>query len=470
MPGVKKLSRGLVADDDFNLVRRDLFIEGARIVAEPDGPVGEVFEASDYIILPGLVNAHLHSNETFLKGLFDHLPTETWALLVYSSPRPVKLTPAQARLRTRLTAAEMLLSGVTTAIDHLYDPGLTEGNLEAAVRGYEEAGLRTVICLGAADIGPEETFPALAGRIRAAKTHLEVLNTCGCLLREFVGRETIKIGLGPTRPQRCTDDLLSGLAELADEYDTVIHTHLLETRRQAFRTRSNLAARLKRLGFSSPRVSYSHCVWNSEAENELIAATGAAVVHNPISNLKLGNGVADVAGFVRRGINVALGTDGAAANDSLSLIEVIKAAGLISQKIEGAPLQPSSILAAATKGGAQSAGLADQSGRLAPGGLADLVLLPLDQPAFTPLNNFVRQMTYCSPKVSHVMVHGEWSVKDGRPSRFDLSSLLEEVNEEWPAVNEQIMTSLKAAEELKALVEPGFRRGLKRLKNLAGLK
>ncbi|MBF0528352.1 MAG: amidohydrolase family protein [Deltaproteobacteria bacterium] len=460
---IVKIHQPLAPDNDLNLTRRDLFVEGSKIVLKPSGPVEEIFDASGYIVLPGFVNAHLHSNEVFHKGLFDGLPLELWALLVYSSPKPVQLSKRQVYLRTALAAVEMLLSGTTTAIDHLYDPGLADGNLEMVIKAYEDAGLRTAICIGAADLGPGATFPEVAGLKKHLQTANHIRQTCEGYLRDYQGREMLKIGLGPTGPQRCSDELLSGFTELAEKYDTIIHTHLLETKYQAVRAGYNLAARLQRLSFSSPRVSFSHCVWNSAAENDLIASTGATVVHNPISNLKIGAGLAATGSFIAQGLNLALGTDGSACNDSLSLPEVMKTACLISQVNNGLPIRPGDAWRAATSGGARSAGLANLIGSLSPESYADLVFLPLDQPALTPLNNWLHQLVYCSPRVSHVMVNGRWSIKLGQPSRVDLAALLQEIQKEWPDIQARVLASLAEAQKLKSRVEPFYRAFIKSL-------
>ena len=389
-----------------------------------------------------MVNAHAHSNENWFRGLWDNLPLEPWMLFSY----PVLAAPAQSPdeiyVRTLLGGIELLRSGATTVVDFLYDG---EEALEPVVRAYRDLGLRALVGLGYSDrayhetvvldegLVPRELIDRLERERPPSWAELEAM-TRRAVERFHRPEEGISICPAPSGPQRCTDEMLAGCARLADELDLVIHIHVLETRMQALSGRRmygrTLPEHLDELGFLSPRVSFEHGIWLTPSDVELVRDRGVTVVHNPVSNMKLGSGIAPVPELLRHGVNVALGTDGMCSNDGNDMFATLKTAALLHKLWEvdyEEWLGAEEAWTLATRGGAAAAG--DPAlGTLEPGARADLVLLDLDSLVFTPLNDPLRQLALGSTTlaVSSVMVGGEWRLRDGVLLGVDEAAVLAE--------------------------------------------
>jgi 5-methylthioadenosine/S-adenosylhomocysteine deaminase len=345
-------------------------------------------------------------------------------------------------VRTLLGGIELLRSGATTVVDFLYGG---EGELEPVVRAYRELGLRALIGLGYSDRAYHETVVLDEGLVprglvdRMERERPPSWAELEAMTRRAVERfhrpeEGISICPAPSGPQRCTDEMLAGCAALAEELDLVVHIHVLETRMQAVSGRRmygrTLPEHLDALGFLSPRVCFEHGIWLTPSDIELVRDRGVTVVHNPVSNMKLGSGIAPIPELLRHGVNVALGTDGMSSNDGNDMFAALKAAALLHKLREvdyEEWLGAGEAWAMATRGGAAAAG--DGSlGVLEPGSRADLVLLDLESLVFTPLNDPLRQIALGSTTlaVSSVMVGGEWRVRDGTVLGVDEGEVLAE--------------------------------------------
>ena len=288
-----------------------------------------------------MINAHAHSNENWFRGLWDNLPLEPWMLFSY----PVLAAPAQSAdeiyTRTLLGGIEMLRSGATTVVDFLYD---TEDALEPVVRAYRDLGLRALIAIGMGDRAYHETVVLDQGLVsrdlieRLEREKPPSWDEWRDVARRAVERfhrpdEGISICLAPSGPQRCTDEMLAGCAALADELDLMIHIHVLETRMQAVSGQRmygrTLPEHMDALGFLSPRVCFEHGIWLTPSDMELVRDRGVTVVHNPVSNMKLGSGIAPIPELLRHAVNVALGTDGMCSNDGNDMFATLKTAALL---------------------------------------------------------------------------------------------------------------------------------------------
>jgi cytosine/adenosine deaminase-related metal-dependent hydrolase len=250
--------------------------------------------------------------------------------------------------------------------------------------------------------------------------------------------EGIVIGVGPSGPQRCTDALLRGSADLADRLGLPLHTHLLETRAQevtAYRLYGrSMVEHLARLGFLRPRLSLAHAIWLTREEIEQVAASGASVISNPVCNMGAGSGVPPLLAYRAAGVNVGLGTDGANGPGRQSMFEVMKAAGMAArvQSWDFARWPTSmEILAMATSGSARALGLGDQVGSLEPGKQADLVLFAEASPSLSNVHDPYQELVYCaSPRDVHtVWVAGTPVVSEGRVLGVDLAELLPRARE-----------------------------------------
>jgi cytosine/adenosine deaminase-related metal-dependent hydrolase len=245
----------------------------------------------------------------------------------------------------------------------------------------------------------------------------------------------VGIGLGPSAPQRCTDELLDATMAMARERDLVWQTHVQETRTQAVTAaawhKHSFIDGLSRRGLLGPEATLVHTVWLDDRDRALMAGSGTAAVHCPYSNLRLGDGVANVPALLRAGVDVGLGTDGRGCDETLDMLELTRLTGLL-HKVHG--LAPEDWLTAreaftmATQAGSRCAGHGNTLGRVESGARADLVLLRRDTPTFAPLHDPVRQLVFgaTSRDVRTVIVDGRVVVDDGELVGVDMPRLLED--------------------------------------------
>ncbi|HEY4347236.1 MAG TPA: amidohydrolase family protein [Gaiellaceae bacterium] len=481
-PGDLVLRNGLVATATGEFRRTDIAIAAGRIAGVGDSlSARETMDCARFAIVPGAVNAHCHSNENWFRGLWDNLPLEPWMLFSY----PVLAAPAQSPreiyVRTLLGGIEMIRSGATCVVDFLYElQGFTDDSLEAVVAAYRDLGLRALIGLAMADRAYHETVVLDAELVdrglidRLERDRPPTWPEWEAFTRRAVARfhrpdEGISICPAPSGPQRCTDEMLAGSAALAEELDLAIHIHVLETRMQALSARRmygrTLPAHLASLGFLSPRVSFEHGIWLTPADIELVAAHGVNVVHNPVSNLKLGSGICPVPDLLRAGVNVALGTDGMCSNDGNDMYATVKTAALL-HKLWDVDyeewLGAGTAWSMATANGAAAAGDREGLGRIEPGCRADLVLLDLESLPFTPLNDPLRQVVLGSTTlaVDSVLVGGSWSLRGGRLTGIDEAAILAEGREVGREIVGRHDEAFEIGRELLAGVRSGWREAM----------
>ncbi|BAU40624.1 amidohydrolase [Leptolyngbya sp. O-77] len=436
---MKTLIRNVLAYQHLALKSVDVLLTDQKIQAVapafslPDDPDQQVITGEDKLLLPGFVNGHTHSSQVWQRGLIPQLPLELWLANVFdSTPRQLE----QFYWGAVSTAVDTLLSGGTCLMDHAYlIPGQERETVEALVRGYREVGIRAVIAPLIQDLPFASGFPkgCLLPQSASSRSAAEWLALMETLIDEFhAPDEGIYIGLGPTGFHRCSDELLTGCAELGDRHQLCYHTHLLETRTQyrLAQERYGISAvqHLYNLGCLGPRTSLAHGVWIDEADIPLLASIGATLVHNPVSNLRLGSGVAPILKCLQAGLNVSFGCDGAASNDAQNLLEAIKL-GTILHTVSDSDyenwLTPERALHLATVGGAKGVNLGDRTGSLTPGMDADLVLYNLDHPSMLPRTNPLQLLVLGRPTqvVDAVWVQGRLRVAGGQVQTVDTHAL-----------------------------------------------
>ncbi|MDT4978484.1 MAG: 5-methylthioadenosine/S-adenosylhomocysteine deaminase [Pseudonocardiales bacterium] len=441
------------ADGSSTSQRADLLVDGqtiATIGAVPlDVAVDETVDATGHVLIPGLVNGHLHSWEALFRGRYPCLPLEVWGLYAYPLIAEYTVSPRLAYLRTASVAAESLLNGVTTVLDDVYETrvdGYT--HLSAVFDAYRDVGIRANCSSRLFDRRYLDAIPYLNEYLEPSDLQeLTALGTrgtkhyiglCEQALSEFHGSASgrLRYVLAPSGPQRCTPELIRTSVELAAQHDSVVHIHVLETKMQALSGPEllgmSMLVYLDGMGALSERTTIAHGVWLSDHEIDLVAERGVTVVHNPVSNLKLGSGIAPLAAYRQRGVPIALGTDGISSNDSARMFEVMKLAALLPTMAETDYQRwPTADYAfhAATHGGARSLGLADRIGTLAPGMCADIVMIDTRTSSFTPLNDVIRQLVFAEngSSVRHVMVDGEMVVRGGVVQTIDQHAVLDEL-------------------------------------------
>lgn len=475
------LKDGLVDFGDGEFEVADVVVDGGRIAAvgreQATAERTEMVDCSRLAIVPGMVNAHCHSNENWFRGRWDNLPLEPWMLFSYPNLAGPTQSSREIYLRTLIGALDMVRSGTTCVVDFLYElTGFSDEALAAVVAAYRDLGLRALIVLAMSDRAYHETVVLdknLAGR--ALIEELERDRPPGWAEAEAFARtaveryhrpdEGISIGLAPSGTQRCTDDFLQASAALADELDLQIHIHVLETRMQALSGQhmygKTLPEHMKELGFLGPRVSVEHGVWLTAGDIEILRDAGTTVVHNPISNMKLGSGICPVPLLLERRVNVALGTDGMSSSDGSDMFATLKVAGLLHklwdidyERWPGAK----EAWRMATAGGAQAAGDEAGFGRIEVGRRADLVLLDLDSLVFTPMSHPLRQIVFGSTTtaVHSTMIGGRWVLRDRQVTTIDEPATLAEIRETARGVLSRHDTAFALGEQLLESVRAGW--------------
>lgn len=437
----------------------DILVEGDRItslgpnLAVPDGAT--VFDASRKLIIPGLVNAHLHSSEMFFRGRYERMGLETWLNYAYPffAAKPIGLRLLY--LRSMLVAIESLRGGVTMISDDFFDPPQHDiERLATVFQAYGDAGIRANVSSGlmnrpyldtlafGRDVVPPDIQRQLEFPLLSADDYVTY---CKEVFRHLHGRHDgrLKFMLAPSGPQRCTPDLMLACRDMARLHGVPYHTHVLETKVQAVTGQQlfggSLVKYMDDLGLLGPEVLMAHAVWVTEDDIARMAAAGVSVSHNAIANLKLGSGLCPVRKLLSAGVNVALGTDGASSNDTMRIFDVMRVAALAqSQQADAPETWPSAeeVLTAATLGGAKAALLGHEIGSLAPGKKADLTFLDLTAgTSFTPLSDAARQLVYCEngSSVTDVMVDGAFVLRAGHLTRIDEAAVLEEIRGLMPA-------------------------------------
>lgn len=459
--------------------RTGIRVEGNRIAAiGPDlrpSPDDQVIDgAGHHVVLPGLVNAHFHSPANHLKGAFPSRPLEEF--MVFESPSDPRLrpTPRQVYLRTVLGALEMIRTGTTMVADDAFlMPAPDPDTIDAVMRAYADTGLRASVALDQPELPESAKYPFLDRLDPAAATSFArppaadaaaLLAAYDHLIRTWHGSHggRLRAAVSISAPQRVSPEYFGALDDLSRHHGIPLYAHFLETRTQRvlgqqverFAGRS-LVRYTADLGLLSDRVNVIHAVWIDEDDIALIAGSGATVVHNPVSNLRLGSGVMPFRALRDAGVPVALGVDEAICDDSVNMWGVLKMAGLV-HNITGAPSQswprPEELLDCLYRGGAAATGL-DDLGRVEVGAVADLAVLDLHDRAFTPFNDLAGQLVYCESggSVVHTMIDGVLVMVDRVVQTCDEAALLAEAREEFAALT-PLRRSVEA--ELAATLAP----------------
>ncbi|MGW0039276.1 amidohydrolase [Gordonia sp. NB41Y] len=420
------------------------------------GPDETLIEGRDRLVTPGYVNAHTHSWEALYRARLDNLPLEHWMLLSYPVLGLEPISPDLIRLRSQLVALESLRNGVTTLVDDVLEiPGQSEGQLAAVFDAYDEIGIRANISGHVMDVPFIDHFPFLrdtlepelrreldALAVTGTDDYLAFARAAATRYADF-GDGRLRFMVGPSAPQRCTPEMLVGTSELAREFDLEFHIHVLETRTQAVtaeeRFGKTMVGHLQSLGVLDEHVTMAHGIWLTDDDLDVIAGAGASVSHNPISNLKLGSGIAPWRKYMDKGITVGLGTDGMSSSDTARMSEVVKTAALL-HKVTGPDHRrwptAQEVLTAGTLGGARSARLGDTVGSIEVGKRADLVFYDMTTLSFTPRNRPEYHLVYSEngSSIRTVVVDGRIVLDDGVITTVDEQAVLAELQERGPQI------------------------------------
>jgi 5-methylthioadenosine/S-adenosylhomocysteine deaminase len=406
---------------DSTLERHSLCIDRGRITAllpradaEQQIEAKRVLELPGHVLIPGLINAHTHAAMTLLRGLADDLPLMIWL--------HEHIWPAEGRWvdtefvadGTRLALLEMLRGGVTCFNDMYFYP-------EVTARLCAEAGMRVLAGMIVVD------FPT-----RYAQDADDYLRRGLKLHEQYRDHPLVKTGFAPHSTYAVSEAPLARIRTLSDELEVQVHTHVQETRDEVMQSLGSCGerplARLERLGLLGPHLIAVHMTQLEDAEIARLAETGAHVVHCPESNLKLASGFCRVADLLSAGVNVALGTDGAASNNDLNLLAEMRTAALLAKGVAGsaAAVPAATALRMATLNGAKALGIDQETGSLEVGKAADVVAIDLANAHTQPLYNACSQLVYAasSHQVRQVWISCRQVIRDGEPLSLDEASIL----------------------------------------------
>ena len=374
----------LLHDGAWRVVRADVTVRDGKIEAigkagkrdEGGGkgprPQPQVRDCSGCLVIPGLIQAHVHLCQTLFRGLADDLRLEDWLIR--------RIWPLEAAHTEATVYASALLGGTTAILDME-----TVRHTAAAFRALERIGIRATVGKCLMDAHPE------GAPIDLVESTDDALADAVALAQHWHGAAAgrLRVCFAPRFVPSCSGPLLRAASDLAERFDAQLHTHAAETiveRETVLRTTGlEEIAYLDSVGIAGRRAALAHCVWIDAHEMDRLARQGTTVVHCPSSNLKLASGVAKIPELLAAGCRVAIGADGAPCNNGLDAFAEMRLAALIQKPRLGADALPAAqVLELATLGGARALGLEDEIGRIAPGRRADLVVLDLSQPHLHP--------------------------------------------------------------------------------------
>ncbi|MDB9316896.1 amidohydrolase [Nodularia spumigena] len=428
----------IATNDDYATVDVQV-IDGTIAAIAPDlDVIGTAVDGSNQLLLPGFVNAHTHSSEMWQRGIMSIFPLELWLAELYDFA-PLDLE--KVYLSALGTAVETLLSGGTSVVDHLVlTPGKELETIATAVRAYREVGIRAFIApliqdeSLSAGIPSGETEQNHEPYFRSTTATLEIIEEA---VKQFHRpEEGVSILVAPTGIQLCSDGLFKGCIELSDRYNLCRHSHLLETKAQEKLAQEKYGCtaveHLQRIGYLGDRTSLAHCVWLNNHDITILAQTQCTVVHNPLSNLRLGSGIAPILKYIKSGVNVTFGCDGASSNDSQDLLEAIKI-GSILHNITDPDYQnwitPKKAVEMASLGGAKGLNIADQIGSITVGKQADLVMYDLTNLSLLPRTDPIGLLVLGRPTnvVHSAWINGQQIVTNNQINTINIDNLRQEL-------------------------------------------
>ena len=417
--------RALLMDEENTLLDPAyVVVEGERIAAvsstRPQGPFAQEIDCGGNVLMPGLVNAHTHIPMTLMRGYAGGCDLHTW-LNDWIFPAEAKLDDRAVRAGADLALAELIAGGVTTIADmYMHTPAIAQAVLAAGISANLSCG---GVYFGAPGDFSPATCPDCDHQRQLTEEFHEAGNGQILVDASIHGEYTSNV------------PLWQWMADYAQRKGLGMHVHVSETQseHEGSLTRWGLTPFriLDRYGVWDTRAIAAHCVWTTEDDWAGMAEKGVACVHNPVSNLKLGSGVAWIPAMKAAGVPIALGTDGVSSNNNQDMFEEMKFAAVLHNGVTHNPLAllPQDVLAMATREGAKALGR--QTGRIAPGYVADLILVDFTRPHLTPCHSVMDNLVYAAHGSDVVMnmARGKIIYKDGTFLTLDLDQILAEVRQ-----------------------------------------
>ncbi|ARS50517.1 8-oxoguanine deaminase [Ectopseudomonas mendocina] len=413
-----------------------LVVEDGRIVEllgagqQPTAPCQQTFDAREHVLLPGLINTHHHFYQTLTRAWAPvvNQPLFPWLKTLY--PVWARLTPEKLALASKVALAELLLSGCSTAADHHYLlPGGLEQAIDVQVEVVRELGMRAMLTRGSMSLGEADGGLPPQHTVQSGEA---ILADSQRLVERYHQRgdgAQIQIALAPCSPFSVTQDIMRASAELAEQLDVRLHTHLAETldeedfclRQFGLRTVDYLDS----VGWLGPRTWLAHGIHFNAEEIARLGAAGTGICHCPSSNMRLASGICPSVELEAAGAPLGLGVDGSASNDASNLLLEARQALYIQRLRYGAEqITPERVLGWATRGSARLLGR-DDIGELAVGKQADLALFKLDELRFSGSHDPLSALLLCgADRADRMMIAGQWRVIDGQIEGLDVAQLI----------------------------------------------
>ena len=417
---LKNILAVLPGQDRDEVKETSIYIEGDRIAAIGERPEGftedKVIEGKDKLVIPGLINCHTHSYMAFMRNVADDLSFMDW-LFGTIDPIEQQMTDEDTYWGACLAIIEMMKSGTTCFND-------MQMNIHQTTRAVKESGMRAVISRGLVGSGHDE-----AGQIRLKQAYEERDAARDCDRLSFM--------LGPHAPYTCDDGFMRVVSEEAKKNHMRIHVHLSESVSEIEQIHEKYGCTPIEMAdrnglFDVPAIA-AHCVQITDSDMDILKKKNVSVVTNPASNMKLGNGFAPVARMLEKGINVCLGTDGAASNNSLNMFHELSLLTLIHKGVNKTPrcISAREGLRIATINGAKALGLEEEIGSIEAGKKADLAILNLNTPSLTPRNNLIAGLSYSAngSEVETVIIDGKITMENRNILTMDEELVYKKVNE-----------------------------------------
>ncbi|WP_309045575.1 TRZ/ATZ family hydrolase [Marinobacter sediminicola] len=416
------------------LEHQAVIIQGSRIVAvlpvaqaDREFRTRETINLPHHVVMPGLINMHGHAAMSLFRGMADDLPLMTW-LNDHIWPAEGRFVSEQFIIDgTQLAMAEMLRTGTTTFSDMYFFP-------EIVAQLAHDTGMRAQICFPLLD------FPTAWG-----SGPDDYLNKGEALINEWKDNTYIMPAIGPHAPYTVSDEPLSRAAALSKKTGARIQIHLHETEFEVTEAKEKHGERpierLAKLGVLGAKTQCVHMTQVSDSDITLLADSGAHVIHCPESNLKLASGLCPVHKLLENGVNLAIGTDGAASNNDLDLFGEIQTAAMVAKVVanEATALSAHQALQVATINGAKALGREHELGSLVAGKLADIIAIDLSDPFIQPVYDPASHLVYSNHgrAVSHSWIGGVPQVQDGKLTRIDVPDLMLRVKDWAEKIREQ---------------------------------
>lgn len=396
----------------------------------PTQPIDQIFDAREYVVMPGLINSHHHFYQTLTRAWTPvvNAPLFPWLKNLY--PVWAKLTPEQLHLATQVALAELVMSGCTFAADHhyLFPQQLTDA-IDIQVQAAQELGIRVMLTRGSMSLG--EKSGGLPPQ-HTVQNMEQILLDSERLVAKYHQRDAnamVNIALAPCSPFSVTQEIMRESAAMAERLDVRLHTHLAETLDEEAFCLNMFGMRtvdyLESVGWLNHRTWLAHGIHFNTEEIQRLGQAGVGICHCPHSNMRLASGICPTLDLMQAGAHIGLGVDGSASGDASNLIlETRQAMYLQRLKYGAEKITPELALGWATQGSAKLLGREQDLGQLAVGYQADLVFYKLDELRFSGSHDPIAALLLCgADQAEHVMVGGEWVVKNRQIQGIDLEKL-----------------------------------------------